>query len=87
MMGADFYQTLDELAAATATAASRASASGANSVIRTRHHRQERAHRLGRAHRQRGGRRRTHDGAGYFIRDGIVIVPKNGVIPDGTTIP
>lgn len=26
------------------------------------------------------------DGAGYYIRDGIVIVPKNGVIPDETII-
>jgi len=26
------------------------------------------------------------DGPGYYIRDGIVIVPKNGVLPDGTSI-
>jgi glucose-1-phosphate adenylyltransferase len=26
------------------------------------------------------------DGDGYFIRDGIVIVPKDGVIPDGAVI-
>ena len=26
------------------------------------------------------------DGDGYFIREGIVIVPKNGVIKDGTVI-
>jgi glucose-1-phosphate adenylyltransferase len=26
------------------------------------------------------------DGNGYFIREGIVIVPKNGVIPDNTVI-
>ena len=26
------------------------------------------------------------DGSGYFIREGIVIVAKNGVIPDGTVI-
>jgi len=26
------------------------------------------------------------DGNGYYIRDGIVIVPKNGVIPDGTIV-
>jgi glucose-1-phosphate adenylyltransferase len=28
----------------------------------------------------------NHDGAGYYIRDGIVIIPKNGVLPDGTVI-
>jgi glucose-1-phosphate adenylyltransferase len=26
------------------------------------------------------------DGLGYYIRDGIVIVPKNGVIPSGTIV-
>jgi len=26
------------------------------------------------------------DGPGYHIRDGIVIVPKNGVVPSGTVI-
>jgi len=26
------------------------------------------------------------DGPGYFVRDGIVIIPKNGVIPAGTVI-
>ncbi len=26
------------------------------------------------------------DGAGYFVRDGIVIIPKNGVVPDGAII-
>ena len=26
------------------------------------------------------------DGPGYYIRDGIVIVPKNGVVPSGTSI-
>src|SRR5262249_37263117 len=26
------------------------------------------------------------DGDGYYIRDGIVLVPKNGVIPDGIVI-
>jgi glucose-1-phosphate adenylyltransferase len=28
----------------------------------------------------------NHDGEGYYIRDGIVVVPKNSVIPDGTRI-
>jgi hypothetical protein len=26
------------------------------------------------------------DGNGYFIREGIVVVPKDGIIPDGTII-
>ena len=32
------------------------------------------------------GRPSERDGDGYYIRDGIVIVPKNGVVPDGTVI-
>jgi glucose-1-phosphate adenylyltransferase len=28
----------------------------------------------------------SFDGAGYYIRDGIVLIPKNGVIPAGTVI-
>ena len=26
------------------------------------------------------------DGENYFVRDGIVIIPKNGVVPDGAVI-
>ena len=26
------------------------------------------------------------DGDGYYIRDGIIVVPKNGVLPDGTVV-
>ena len=32
------------------------------------------------------GKSQDFDGEGYYIRDGIVVVPKNGVIPDGTWI-
>jgi glucose-1-phosphate adenylyltransferase len=32
------------------------------------------------------GKPAEFDGDQYFIRDGIVIVPKNAVIPDGTMI-
>jgi glucose-1-phosphate adenylyltransferase len=32
------------------------------------------------------GDRKDHDGASYFVRDGIVIVPKGASIPDGTEI-
>jgi glucose-1-phosphate adenylyltransferase len=29
---------------------------------------------------------RERDAATYYIRDGIVVIPKNAVIPDGTVI-
>ena len=32
------------------------------------------------------GKPNEFDGPGYFIRDGIVVVPKGGTIPDGTWI-
>ena len=28
----------------------------------------------------------TVDGPGYYIRDGIIIVPKNGIVQNGTTV-
>ena len=28
----------------------------------------------------------NHDGENFFVRDGIVIVPKNAILPDGTVI-
>jgi len=32
------------------------------------------------------GKSKDSDGEGYYIRDGIVVVPKNSIIPDGTWI-
>jgi glucose-1-phosphate adenylyltransferase len=32
------------------------------------------------------GKPKEQDHPLYFIRDGIVIIPKNGIVPDGTTI-
>jgi glucose-1-phosphate adenylyltransferase len=35
---------------------------------------------------KRGDRERDGDGGRYVIRDGVVIIPKGAVIPDGTII-
>jgi glucose-1-phosphate adenylyltransferase len=32
------------------------------------------------------GKPLDYDGEGYYIRDGIVVIPKNSVIPAGTII-
>ena len=32
------------------------------------------------------GRVQDADGDGFYIRNGIIIVPKEGVIPDGTVV-
>jgi glucose-1-phosphate adenylyltransferase len=43
--------------------------------------------RVGRNVRIGGGNgRRPHDGPSHFVREGLVIVPKGGVVPDGTVI-
>ena len=82
MMGADFYQTLDELAFDQAANRIRIGV-GENCHIR-------------RAIIDKNARIGANvkllneagidfaDGNGYYIRDGIIVVPKNGVVPDGT---
>ena len=35
---------------------------------------------------QLGGPRQRADGDGYYIRDGIIIVPKDGIIKPGTVV-
>ncbi len=82
MMGADFYQTLDELAFDQAANRIRIGV-GENCHIR-------------RAIIDKNARIGANvkllneagvdfaDGDGYYIRDGIIVVPKNGVVPDGT---
>jgi glucose-1-phosphate adenylyltransferase len=32
------------------------------------------------------GKPENFDGANFFVRDGIVVIPKNAVIPSGTVI-
>jgi len=82
MMGADFYETPEDLHPASEGIPV---GIGAGSII-------ERAiidknARIGEGvviRNEKGLER--HDGVGYHIRDGIVIVPKNGVISAGTVI-
>jgi glucose-1-phosphate adenylyltransferase len=84
VLGADYYETVDEIARAVARGVPPLGI-GSDSVI-------ERAivdknARIGRGVRivnEAGVRER--DGEGYYVREGIVIVPKDAVIPDGTLI-
>jgi glucose-1-phosphate adenylyltransferase len=84
VLGADYYETLREIDA-TKTNGFPPMGIGEDSVI-------ERAiidknARVGRGVRimNEAGVEEA-DGDGYYVRDGIVIVPKGGVIPDGTVI-
>jgi glucose-1-phosphate adenylyltransferase len=82
MMGADFYQTLDELAEDQAANRIRIGI-GENSHIRRAII--DKNARIGSNVRlvNEGGIE-NGEGSGYYIRDGIIIVPKNGVVADGT---
>ena len=84
ILGADFYETLEEMEAAS-TAGMPAVGIGDDAVIENAII--DKNARIGRSVRiinEAGVKEK--DGDGYYIREGIVIVPKNGVIPDGTVI-
>lgn len=84
MMGADFYQSLDELQADINRGYPRIGV-GPNCVIRRAII--DKNARIGAGVQiLNEARHKVHDGDGYFIRDGIVIVPKTGVILDGAVI-
>jgi len=82
MMGADFYETSASL---HATSEIIPVGIGAGSVIEGAII--DKNARIGEGvsitNRERAER---YDGPGYYIRDGIVIIPKNGAIPAGTVI-
>jgi glucose-1-phosphate adenylyltransferase len=84
VLGADYYETLDEIGKLGARNVPPVGI-GEDSVV-------ERAivdknARIGRGVRILNESGDTHrDGHEYYIRDGIVVVPKNAVIPDGTSI-
>jgi glucose-1-phosphate adenylyltransferase len=84
MMGADSYQTLEELQADIDRGFPRIGI-GPNCTIRRAII--DKNARIGEGVQILNvGERTEGDGEGYVIRDGIVIVPKNGVIPAGTVI-
>ena len=84
MLGADFYETLDEIAQAKARGQPPVGL-GENAVVEKAI--LDKNVRIGRDVRIANAEGvQEADGKGWYIRDGIVIVPKGGVIPDGTVI-
>ena len=84
ILGADYYETLDELERHTGRGAPPVGV-GADAVVNGAII--DKNARIGRDVRivnEAGVQEK--DGDGYYIREGIVLVPKNGVIPDGTVI-
>ncbi|MEN3331976.1 MAG: glucose-phosphate adenylyltransferase [Blastocatellia bacterium] len=84
MMGADFYQTIEEMQADINRGYPRVGV-GPNCYIRRAII--DKNARIGAGVQIINEvRRQEYNGDGYYIRDGIVIVPKHGVISDGTVI-
>jgi glucose-1-phosphate adenylyltransferase len=84
LVGADFYETLDDMRSAEARGVPVVGI-GSESIIENAII--DKNARIGRGVRivNEAGLKEK-DGQGYYIREGIVIVPKNGIIPDGVTI-
>jgi glucose-1-phosphate adenylyltransferase len=84
MMGADYYQTLETMQTDIGAGMPRVGV-GHNCFIRKAII--DKNARIGSGVRiLNEANRQHHDGDGYFIREGIVVIPKNGVISDGTVI-
>jgi glucose-1-phosphate adenylyltransferase len=84
IVGADYYETLDEMNASLARGVPPVGI-GSEAIIENAII--DKNARIGRRVRiinEAGVKEK--DGDGYYIREGIVIVPKNGVISDGTVI-
>jgi glucose-1-phosphate adenylyltransferase len=84
MLGADYYETLEELEQAKQGGVPPVGV-GDGSVIDGAI--LDKNVRIGRDVRiLNEAKVQEADGHGYYIRDGVVLVPKNGVLPDGTVI-
>ena len=86
LMGADYYQTVDEMRADREAGVPRIGV-GENTLIRRAII--DKNARIGagcRLTNERGLREHDEEAAGYYIRDGIIIVPKGAVVRDGTVI-
>jgi glucose-1-phosphate adenylyltransferase len=84
MMGADSYQKIDEMQADIDRGFPRIGV-GSNCFIRRAII--DKNARIGAGVQIiNESRRQEYEGDGYVIRDGITIIPKNGIIPDGTII-
>jgi glucose-1-phosphate adenylyltransferase len=84
ILGADYYETVDEIEKAVGRGLPPLGI-GADSVVEgaiiDKNARVGRGVRIGPA-----DGRPDQDGEGFFVRDGIVVVPKHAVIPDGASI-
>lgn len=86
MMGADYYQTLEEMQRDLVEGGPRVGI-GENTIIkRAIIDKNARIGSSARLVNESGVLNYDGDGGSYFIRDGIIIVPKNAVVKDGTIV-
>ena len=86
MMGADYYQTLDEMRDDFAAGVPRMGIGEGTIIRRAIIDKNARIGMGARLINEAGILHADGDGGSYYIRDGIIIVPKNAVIRDGTII-
>lgn len=86
LMGADYYQSVEEMRADIAAGVPRIGV-GENTIIRRAII--DKNARIGAGVKllnERGVREHDDPDAGYHIRDGVIIVPKNATVRDGTVV-
>jgi glucose-1-phosphate adenylyltransferase len=86
MMGADYYQTFDDMRSDVAKGLPRVGIGEGTQIRRAIIDKNARIGKNARLLNEAGVVEADGPGGAYFIRDGIIIVPKNAVIADGTVI-
>ena len=86
MMGADFYQTFDEMRSDAGKGRPRVGIGEGTLIKRAIIDKNARIGKNARLLNEAGVVEADGPGGAYFIRDSIIIVPKNAVIPDGSVI-
>ena len=86
MMGADYYQTFDDMRSDLARGVPRLGIGDGSVVRRAIIDKNARIGSLVRLLNDAAVQEADGPDGTYFIRDGIIIVPKNAVIRDGTVI-
>jgi glucose-1-phosphate adenylyltransferase len=84
ILGADYYESLEEIERAQTRGLPPIGIGGESVLSRAIVDKNARVGRGVRLVNEAGVQEK--DGDGWFIRDGIVIIPKDGVVPDGTVI-
>ena len=86
MMGADFYQTFEEMGNDMRSGRPRLGIGEGSVVRRAIIDKNARIGKNAKLLNEAGVTEIDGPGGSYFIRDGIIIVPKNAVIPDGSIV-